>query len=263
MSSATTTAAQSRPIYDWIVRHDDSKAFVIVYIALALTLSIAISLFWLVALVMVHFAFEYVRYRHHGATAMQAIASASWELKLDAALVMFALVLSLYLQFVLGVLGIQAASRVGTVASKGIKGGTRFAIWENVIRGVLLSLDDAVYALRGYFSLRQQKQVVAATVSPASETKPVAASQALASVETVSEVESPANTVAGSESPDPPAEEAIELMPDLRSLGKGDVLALALGAICLALILAAPWMGHGSFAAVLSIFATELHPFPR
>lgn len=56
-------ASLARRIYDWVIRHDDSWLFTVLHIGLAVVLSIWIGLFWLVAVVVVHFAFEIVRQR--------------------------------------------------------------------------------------------------------------------------------------------------------------------------------------------------------
>jgi hypothetical protein len=137
------SVTQRGQIHAWIVNHDESKLFLVLYLTLALVLSVAIGLFWLVALVVVHFAFEHVRSRYDGLTGRAALGRALWNVKLDVALVLFALVLALYLQVVMGVLGLHAVSRAGALAQAGARGGIRFAAWEKVIRGILLSADDA------------------------------------------------------------------------------------------------------------------------
>jgi hypothetical protein len=148
---------QRGQIHAWIVNHDESKLFLVLYLTLALVLSVAIGLFWLVALVVVHFAFEHVRSRHEGLTGRAALGRALWNVKLDVALVLFALVLALYLQVVMGVLGLHAVSRAGALAQAGARGGIRFAAWEKVIRGILLSADDAVQGVRAFAAVRARR----------------------------------------------------------------------------------------------------------
>jgi hypothetical protein len=155
MDLAAPTSTAAAPLRDWIVRHDDSRAFVILYVVLALVLSLAVGLFWLVALVAVHLAFEYVRARHHGLGRGAAVGDALWELKLDVALVLFALVLVLYLQFVFGVLGLQAVGRAGALARAGVR-GARFAAWENTIRNLLITADDMARGARAVLVIRKQ-----------------------------------------------------------------------------------------------------------
>lgn len=161
------SVTQRGQIHAWIVNHDESRLFLVLYLTLALVLSIAIGLFWLVALVVVHFAFEHVRARHEGLTGWAALGRALWNVKLDVALVLFALVLALYLQVVMGVLGLHAVSRAGALAQAGARGGIRFAAWEKVIRGVLLSADDAVQGVRAFAAVRARGN--GDTAAPAAE----------------------------------------------------------------------------------------------
>jgi hypothetical protein len=220
MDAATATSIAATPVRDWIVRHDDSRAFVLLYVVLALVLSIAIGLFWLLALVGVHLAFEYVCARHRGAGARRAAAEALWALKLDLALVLFALTLSLYLKYVFGLLGLQAAGRAASAAQAGVRGGVRFAAWERVVHGFLITVDDMARGVRAVAVLRGQG---AGKGAAAPEPVPAAAA---------------------------------------RRLGRGDVLTLVFGGACLALILAAPWLGYAGWTEAFATLAAELRPFP-
>lgn len=139
-----TTASPSDPLSkrrgalrQWIIDHDDSWLFVIAYIGLAVVLSIWISLFWLVAVVAAHGVLEWVRHRHFDPQPSGVFVRVLWELKLDIALVILALVVTVYMEFILGIAGLSGAARVG------LSSGARFAGWQRVIRGVLLSVDDA------------------------------------------------------------------------------------------------------------------------
>ena len=146
--SQNTTTRQSGPVYRWVVRHDDSWVFVALYIGLAVVLSAVISLFWLVVVVGVHFAFELIRQRHLLGEDGPALAEALWELRLDAALIVFAMAVALYMDFVIGVAGLRLVPRLGRVVSMGARGGTRLAAWSRILRGVLLSVDDAAQFVR-------------------------------------------------------------------------------------------------------------------
>ena len=225
MDVVTPAAASASPatrVRDWIVNHDDSRAFVLLYLVLALVLSIAIGLFWLVALVGVHFVFEYVRARHHRAGRRAAVGAALWTLKLDLALVLFALSLALYLKYVFGVRGIAAAGRAASAAQVGVRTGARFAAWERVIHGFLITVDDMARGVRAVVVLRGQ----AAGRGGAAAAVPVA-------------------PVGGR-----------------RGLSLGDRLTLGFGAVCLLLILAAPWLGYASWSDAFATLAAELRPFP-
>jgi hypothetical protein len=156
MDAAAGTALVATPVRDWIVRHDDSRAFVLLYVVLALVLSLAVGLFWLLALVGVHFGFEYVCARHRGGTRRASALAALWELRLDLALVAFALCIVLYLQFVFGVLGLQAAGRAGAAARVGVR-GARFAAWERAIQSFLITMDDMARGVRAVVVLKRQR----------------------------------------------------------------------------------------------------------
>ncbi len=135
----------------WIMNHDDSWWFIVPYIGLAVVLSIVLSLFWLVVVVMVHVGLEMMRqwYIKPGLTGV--IARTLWEVKLDIALVLFALVLSLYMELTLGVLGIGNAARAGALA------GSRVLVLQRVLRAILLSLDDMAQVARVLMRRKGQK----------------------------------------------------------------------------------------------------------
>lgn len=137
-----TAGRRRSAVMDWIIHHDDSWLFIGCYIGLAVVLSIVISLFWLVVVVGVHFAFEWVRQRTVARNIGGVLARALWELKLDIALVLFALALTAYMNVILGVAGLGGAARLG------IQAGARSAGWSRVLRGILISLDDAAQVAR-------------------------------------------------------------------------------------------------------------------
>jgi len=69
-------------------------------------------------------------------------------LKLDLALILFALVLSLYLEVTLGLVGLGAGARGAAMAGAGARLGVRFTVIQQVLRGLLLSLDDLAQVVR-------------------------------------------------------------------------------------------------------------------
>lgn len=144
---AVAAPARSR-LVEWILHHDESRAFVAGYIGLALVLSIWIGLFWLVAVVAVHLLFETIKQHDADRRPLGVAARVLWELKLDLALVLFALALSVYLEVVLGLAGLSAGARVG------LQSGARFAAWQKVLKGVLLSVDDAAQVGRALLTRR-------------------------------------------------------------------------------------------------------------
>jgi hypothetical protein len=223
MSESAAINDQPTGIRRWIINHDDSWLFIISYIGLAVVLSIWISLFWLVAVVAVHFAFEIVRQKatYHQWTTI--ISQALWELKLDIALVLFALVVSLYMEVVLGVVGLQGAARAGAAAQASLRGGARFAAWQRIIRGVLLSVDDAAQVAR------------------------VAAGKGNGAAD---EAEETAVT------PTSPGGSWIGLW------GRGDRIAIGLGIVCLLLLVLSPYLTDHTFHSAFVTLAAELHPYP-
>jgi hypothetical protein len=130
------------PVWRWIMTYDDRWLFIVPYIGLAVLLSIVTGLFWLVAVVAAHFALELLR-QHYIARLTQTrpgpiglLLRVLWELRLDIALIAFALVLALYMELTLGLVGLGSATRAGMMA------GARFAVIQRLLRVILLSLDD-------------------------------------------------------------------------------------------------------------------------
>jgi hypothetical protein len=233
-----------RAVHTWIIQHDDKWLFVILYVGLAVVLSIWISLFWLVFVVGIHFAFEFIRQMHLQQKLGRVITEVLWEVKLDLALVLFALALALYMEMVLGVvsLGLTArlaalsrAGRLGSLLQGGLRTGARFAGWQQALRGVLLSVDDLAQVARA-FGRRKNKD----------SGEPVQAYEAI------------------------PVEETFTLADAVpsrwgswgESWGKGDWIAVGLAAVCLLLIVSSPWLTGQSAASVLAILGEELQPFP-
>lgn len=130
------------PAQRWIIEHDDRWLWTILYIGAAVILSIWISLFWLVVVVGVHAVIEWFRQRYFDRRVVGIVARVAWELKLDLALVLFALVVAVYTEVILGAAGLGGAARVGAQAAA--RGGA----WAKGIRGVLLSIDDAAQLAR-------------------------------------------------------------------------------------------------------------------
>jgi hypothetical protein len=128
--------------------HDQSWLFIGGYVSLAVVLSIWISLFWLLAVVGAHFVLEWIRQRHLHPHRPAVLARVCWELKLDFALILFALALSAYMDLMLGLAGLGGAARLAGHV------GSRAAGWTRAFRGVLLSLDDAAQLAKAAFLKR-------------------------------------------------------------------------------------------------------------
>jgi hypothetical protein len=125
----------------WVADHDDRWLFTFLYIGLAVVLSIWISLFWLVAVVAAHGALEWWSLRQRG-YAGALFGPVTWHLKLDLALILFALWLGVYMETLFGIAGIGAMARTSAQA------GARFIAWQRALRGVLLTVDDAAQVAR-------------------------------------------------------------------------------------------------------------------
>jgi len=140
---ATAKSGNVMRVAEWIETHDESKLFVALYLGSSLVLSIAVSLFWLVFAVAVHLWLEwYKQSRIFPSSYVSITIRTLWEVYLDIGLVFFALLLTIYMDVIFGVAGIMAAARV---SAQGIaRSGARFAGWQRALRGILLSLDDAV-----------------------------------------------------------------------------------------------------------------------
>lgn len=235
MTSTPTGNLTSGPIRRWIIAHDDSWWFIIPYVGLAVILSIVLSLFWLVAVVGAHFVLEWMRQSYTAQTLDlrrglgDILLRVLWELKLDIGLVLFALALTLYMEMTLGVLGIGSAARATTMA--GVRAGARFSVMQQVLRGVLLSLDDMAQIIRALLNRRNATSDADSIDGAAPVT---------------------ADDPAPLENP----------WLDRAQWGRGDYLTLGFGAGCLALVAAAPLLTGQDVSSVLVTIASEMHPFP-
>jgi hypothetical protein len=138
-------------IKTWIINHDDKKLFVVAYISLAVILSIWLGLFWLCVVVGVHYLFEVFIQLDQRQSLSQALAVGLWEIKLDIFLIIMALLVSIYIDVILGAAGLSAGARTAATA------GARFAGWQRLIRVILLSVDDLAQAIRGFLPKSKNK----------------------------------------------------------------------------------------------------------
>jgi len=243
----------------WILNHDDSWIFITLYVGLAVVLSLWISLFWLLVVVAGHFVLEWIRQRH--ARDAGVLPEVFWELKLDIALILFALVLTLYLEVVFGVLGLQAAGRAGAIARVGARSGSRFAAWERTLRGLLLSADDAAQiAARAMTMRRASNPGGARAAAAAAVAEPSGGGQAEAGARgqqaSVVGVGAPAGEPASG------GAGGGRWGSWAARWSKGDWFAVGLGVACVALILLAPWLTGHDYASALATMGRELRPFP-
>jgi hypothetical protein len=233
-SPSPDNAIPAGPLRRWIISHDNKWLFIVPYIALAVTLSIVISLFWLVAVVAAHFALEWMRQawalRLSGEPAgwRRVLGRTLWELKLDIALVLFALVMALYMDMVLGMAGLGAAARATTMA--GVRAGARFTVWQQALRGILLSVDDLLQVARVLLQRRQKGG------APAADTPPSPSGDDLREA----------------------VQEAVAPIAPTRV----DYAILSFGGVSAALLLLAPALTDHDFDSMLTTLGEELHPLP-
>lgn len=136
-----------KAVTDWIAAHDDSKVFAAIYISASLILSLTVSLFWLAACVAVHFLFEAIAASKNG--SKRVLRSALWGTKFDISLVLFSLWLAVYLDTIFGMVGLGVAAK--TAAQTAV----RFGAWQKIVRIFLLSADDIVMVIKGFFGGRK------------------------------------------------------------------------------------------------------------
>ncbi len=226
-------AAATTSIHSWIINHDDSRAFIVAYIGLAVILSAFVSLFWLVVVVAIHFFFEYIRQRHVGGTTDVPVLQALWELRLDLALIVFAMVITLYMEFVIGVAGLRLAPRLGRAITAGSRGTARFAAWSRILRAALLSLDDLGQVIRVAIMRRAKKS---APPAPEMAIEPIAENSA-------------------------PVQDE-QAMSCRNGWSVGDWLIAIFFALSFALLLLTPVLTDHTLASAVATIRSEMHPLP-
>lgn len=175
-----TTESGANRLIRWAVHHDESWLFVAIYLGLAVGLSVFVSLFWLLVCGVFHLLLELVRQAHYRDSVGSVLLHAFWEIKMDVGLILLALSLVLYLEVVLGVLGLQSAARaaaVGRAANTGVRAGTRAAqagsraaqagaraaggsssAMEQWVRGFLLTVDELARVVYAIFLVKEWKK---------------------------------------------------------------------------------------------------------
>ena len=228
-------AAAEYSLRDWIRDHDEKWLFVGIYLGLAVVLSVFVSLFWLVLIAVLHFGLECIRQARYREGGKEVTLHALWEVKLDVALVLLALTLVLYIDVVLGVLGIQSAARAGAITRASVRLGSRAAAWERNIRTFLLTIDEVLRVGQAAVMFRKKKKS--------------------AKVGGISTGEAAA----------PALPERYAPAADLAWRGSwklGDRVSMTLLVLGTILMLAAPLLTHHDWAGAITILMEELQPFP-
>jgi len=240
----------------WIQRHDESWLFVAMYIGFAVVLSVWLSLFWLVLMVGIHFLFEVIRHFRTLDSWAARLSMASWEVRLDIALVLLAFAVSLYMDAIMGILGLQSAGRAAVATSTASRVGTRAAAWQRMVRAVVLGFDDVANGFRAIF-MRKGEQTgeelpaeveaaatpaVAAAITAAGEGGPEEASPAMASLSSLPS----SNRLPGWAEP----------------WSFWDRVTMGLMGACLVAMVMAPPLTGSTYPAAVETLRQELQPFP-
>lgn len=222
------------PVRTWIVNHDRSWAFALLYVGLAVVLSIFVSLFWLIAIVALHLLLEVLKKHYLGYRGWHRLAWTLWDVKFDLALACLALALAAYSGATLGIAGAQSAGRAGVVAgrmswlSRGLKVVRKplFDLWFAVRIAIIRRVDMARAARAGAL------------------------------------LGASAMAAADSHTAEPALARPPDHLPWQMPWTRGDRFALAMIAINLAAVLIAPWITSQTYPGLLEAFATKLHPWP-
>ena len=219
----------------WVIEHDEKWIFTALYIGLSVILSILISLFWLLFVVLLHAVLEWIALTAKGED--RRIPKILWHLKLDFGLVLFALCLGLYLELLFGLVGLGSATRAAAQT------GGRAIAWQKSLRAILLTLDDLAQIAKALAARRPPP--------PAAQKTFAARSPSPLAAQTESSTLAPITTPSLDDAP-----------PWRKPLGTGDYISLILLITCTLLILLSPLFHEQGVQDVLTILASELHPWP-
>lgn len=230
------------PAIRWVVDHDDRLSFVVPYLILSIVLGVFVSLFWLFALILLHGAFEWIRQRRVDPRPGLVLGRIAWELKLDVALLLFALVIVVYTDVVLGLLGLSAAARAGGASA------ARIVAWQRGIRGFLLTVDEMAIAARSAARLRGRGD----RDDPGTP----------AGDEDTADRDAPPPSGRGSSAPEHQPLPVERLQPWKMKWGRGDALSVLLVALMAALLVLAPIIHEATVHELWLALLEELQPFP-
>lgn len=249
---------------EWIRDHDEKWLFVLLYLGLAVGLSVFVSLFWLLVVAGLHFLLECVRQGHFWRSPGAVVAHALWEVKLDVGLLLLALTVALYLDVVMGILGLQSVGRAAAVSRAGARIGSRAAAWERNLRTFLLTFDEMIRIAQAALRLRGQAKRGA---QPVAENAAGAGAEPAPGSTEPSESPSPPRTPAPDShralaAPHAPALLAAPVAAWRGRWGWGDRIGIALLVGGTLLLAASPVLTGHDAASALAALAEELRPFP-
>jgi len=229
------------PVRSWIVRHDRSILFAVLYITLTIVLSVFISYFWLLAVVAVHILLEWLKKGYLGyLPGMHRTAWTLWDTKYDIALVFLAFTLLSYTGINVGVAGAQSVGRAGLlggrlapVTSRVGPILARFARFGRFFRTIGVKAVDVFFSAR--VALFRKADMARAASSEAYLAPATAADEVI--------------TV-----PDH--------LPWQKRLGGGAWFALIVIAFNIVAVLVSPLITDHSYITLLQSLGAKLHPWP-
>lgn len=247
-SVATDPLGHLGPVHRWIVLHDRSVVFALLYVSLTIFLSVYVSYFWLVALVGLHLVLEWLKKGYLGYEGRwHRAAWTIWDTKFDIALVFLALTLLSYTGVGAGVAGAQSATRVGLL-------GGRFSALSARLTPLLARFARAGVVLRA-MGIRAVDLFFSARVILFRKADMARASREEAFLEQ--------NRSAGSDSEVPEISGKIPPhLPWQRALGGYGWFALILVVVNTIAVLVAPVVTEHTYPSLLDALATRLHPWP-
>jgi hypothetical protein len=242
---AVRPLAAPRParLRDWVREHDERWTFVVLYLGLAVGLSVFVSLFWLLVVAGLHFALELWRQSHFRDGRREVVGHALWEVKLDVGLVLLALTLVLYIDVVLGLLGLQSAARAAAATRAGARIGSRAAAWERNIRTFLLTVDEMARVTYAAWILGRRGGAGHAGKPAADRPAMVVREAAPTAAPVTAHVAGPGDGWRG-------------------RWGLGDRIGVVLVVAGMLLLLAAPFMTVHDWGSAITAILAELRPFP-
>jgi len=216
----------SDSILDWIENHDERWSFIILYVGGAVVLSIFMSLFWVAALMLAHFAMEV--WRHRMLEQKPVLMHAFWHTKLDFGLILMAFAVSVYLEVIVGALGLGQAAR-------GAQAVARFGVIQRSIRSVLLTIDEAALFLKAFVRGRAARAAEGIEIDTAEEV-----------IEIRSGIEKHV--------------EMVQEAAPWKKPTRGDWFSLGFAALCILMIILGPFFTSHSLADIGNILVQEMKP---
>lgn len=237
------------PVHRWIVLHDRSVVFALLYVSLTIFLSVYVSYFWLVALVGLHLALEWLKKGYLGyAGGWHRAAWTVWDTKFDIALVFLALTLLSYTGVGAGVAGAQSATRVGLLGGRLSALGARVSpILARFARAGVVLRAMGIRAVDLFFSARV---ILFRKADMARASKEEAF------------LEQDASAGEDAEAPEISGKIPAHL-PWQRALGGYGWFAIILVVVNTIAVFAAPVVTEHTYPSLLDALATKLHPLPQ